>query len=167
MLNWNGDISAGDILTLLSVVTAICVFLYKNRSTFLDERRKTTFLLLSRIFEPGPVAEARITMARWIAEGKTLTDDALVDLETDRVIMFLLDFYEFTCEGAHRGVVDIELLNQESGGRMERAYIVVKEYITAREARLSQQNAKNGLPPVKLYRYLRWFLKKKRGTETS
>ncbi|WP_300392271.1 hypothetical protein [Henriciella sp.] len=167
MLNWSGNISAGDAITGLSVLLAILTFLYRNYRDNLNERRQTTFQLLSRIFEPGPVSEARITMARWIASGKTIEDDVIEDDETDRVIMYLIDFYEFTCEGAYRGVVDANLLNQESGGRMERAYIVVRNYVAAREARLTAVNEQAGLPPVKLYRYLRWFLRTKRNFDVD
>ncbi|MEO1189489.1 MAG: hypothetical protein AAFW60_10490, partial [Pseudomonadota bacterium] len=133
------------MITLFSVAAAIITFILSNRKSFLIERRKQTFELLSRIFEDGPVAEARVIMARWIAEGKVLEDDVMNDPEVDRVIIFLIDFYEFTCEGAYRGVVDRDLLNQESGGRMERAFFVVQEYIRQREDRLTAQNAANGL----------------------
>ena len=167
MLSWNTEVSAGDVITLLSVAAAIVTFVFSNRMSFVSERRKQTFELLSRIFEDGPVADARVIMARWIAEGKVIEDDAIDDPEVDRVIIFLIDFYEFTCEGAYRGVVDRDLLDQESGGRMERAFFVVREYIRQREDRLTAQNAANGLPPVKLYRHLRWFLKEMRGTQTD
>jgi len=167
MLYWSGEISAGDIITLLSVAAAIVTFVVGKKMAFVSERRKTTFELLSRIFESGPVADARVVMARWIAEGKVIGDDAIDDPEVDKVIIFLIDFYEFTCEGAFRGVVDRKLLNEESGGRMERAYFVVREYVQKREHRLSAQNAENGLPPVKLYRHLRWFLKEMRNIQTD
>ncbi len=167
MVTWNGEISTGDIVTLLSVVAAIVTFVIRNRMAFVSERRKKTFELLSRIFESGPVADARVVMARWIAEGKVIDDDVIDDPEVDEVIMFLIDFYEFTCEGAFRGVVDCELLNQESGGRMERAFFVVQGYIRNREKRLTAQNEVNGLPAVKLYQHLRWFLKEMRNTPTD
>lgn len=167
MVSWNTDVSVGDVITLLSVAAAITTYILSNRKSFVSERRTQTFELLSRIFEDGPVAEARVIMARWIAEGRVLEDDAIDDPEVDRVIIFLIDFYEFTCEGAYRGVVDRDLLDQESGGRMERAFFVVQEYIRQREDRLTAQNAANGLPPVKLYKHLRWFLKEMRGTLTD
>jgi len=104
-------------------------------------------------------------MGRWIAEGRTLDDDLMDDIEADKVVMYLLDFYEFTCEGAFRGVVDKDLLDQESGGRMERAYFVVKNYVAARDARLSKNNAAIGLPSVEIYQYLKIFLRETRKVE--
>ena len=92
MLSWNTEVSAGDVITLLSVAAAIVTFVFSNRMSFVSERRKQTFELLSRIFGDGPVADARVIMARWIVEGKVIEDDAIDDPEVDRVIIFRIDF---------------------------------------------------------------------------
>jgi hypothetical protein len=166
-VSWDGTFSVGDALTAASVLAAALTFFVRSWFLQRQERRQTTFLLLSRIFEPGPVAEARIKMARWIAEDRTIDDDLIENESDDRVILALVDFYEFVCEGAMRGVVDRRLLNQESGGRMERAFAVARRYIRKRQDRLTEINRRNGMGAVVLYRHLRAFLSKQRGVDTS
>jgi len=166
-LSLGAFLTPGIIVGAVSVFVAIATFLIRSFQMQRQERRQMTFQLISRIFEPGPIADARVKMARWIAQDVHITDDFMDDEEKDAVILSIIDFYEFTCEGAMRGVVDARLLNQESGGRMERAFFVVRGYIKAREERLGSINEKNGLPKVKLYRHLRGFLSKYRGLRTE
>lgn len=156
------EFSWDAILTFISIVGAVVAFLWRSWRNQRQERRQNTFNLLSRIFEEGPVAEARITMARWIAANRTFENDE-VTAEDERVILVLIDFYEFMCEGAMRRVVDWRLLNQESGGRMERAYHVVRGYENARQKRLTQASLARGGQPVHLHRHLKMFLSRYRG----
>lgn len=127
--------------------------------------RQQTFLLLSRIFEGGPVGEARIAMAKWVAQDKEFIDDNVSD-EEDKIILSILDFYEFVCEGALASkTVDLKILNQESGGRIERYYLLTKNYITYREKTLSAYNASHGLKEVLLYMHIKKFLKEVRNCD--
>jgi hypothetical protein len=163
-----GDIkfSWDAILTALSVVGAMVAFVFRSWQSQKQERRTNTFQLLSRLFEQGPVAEARIVMARWVAQGRIFENDDVTP-EEERVVLVLIDFYEFMCEGALRRVVDAKLLDQEAGGRMERAYFVVRGYERARQERLTRLNRERGLGPVVLHRHLRKFLQEQRGVKIA
>ena len=164
---WDRQFSVGNLATAVSILFTGATFLVRSWLAQRQERRQTTFNLLSRIFEPGPVAESRLKMARWIVTGRELDDDIVDDEADDRVILSIIDFYEFVCEGAIRGVVDWQLVNQESGGRMERAYFVVRKYIEKRQERLTALNQKRGLGKVTLYRHFRLFLAKYRHVNTG
>lgn len=166
-ITWNNELSVSDFLTAGSIIAAGIAFLVRSWEAQRQEMRQNTFQLLSRIFEPGPVADGRMKMARWIATGREFEDDIVHNEEDEKVILSLIDFYEFVCEGTYRGVIDGQLVNKESGGRMERAYMVVRKYIEKREERLSKLNAEKGLKPVDLYRNLRLFLSKYRGVDTG
>jgi hypothetical protein len=165
-ITWSGQFSVGDLVTTASILGAALAFFVRSWQSQGQELRQNTFQLLSRIFEPGPVGVSRIKMARWIAAGRELEDDIVDNESDDEVILSIIDFYEFLCEGAIRGVVDWRLVNQESGGRMERAYFVVRKYIEKRQERLSALNAKKGLGRVVLYKHLRLFLSRYRDVDT-
>lgn len=147
-------LTADNIVTLATLATAVAVFILQNLENKRTERRRLTYRLLSRIFEPGPVAEARTVMARWIAEGRRIEHDDVSE-EIDRTIISLIDFYDFVCDGVLQGVVDKKIVIEESGGRMERAYRIVSGYVAAREAKLTVDRGKE----VRLYTHLRRFLK--------
>lgn len=127
--------------------------------------RQQTFLLLSRIFEDGPVGDARVAMAKWVVQNKEIRDDNLTP-EEDDTIMSIMDFYEFACEGALVSkTVDLALLNQESGGRIERYYMLTKQYTASREKRLSTFNESHNLRKVVLYKHIKKFLKEVRNCD--
>jgi len=159
----------GLILLVVTILGATVTYLFNShiqRKTAkynsdlqrAEVKRAQTFHLLSRIFEPGPVGDARLKMAKWIADGKVIDYNELTP-EEDDVILSIIDFYEFVCEGALKGkTVDKELLDQESGGRIERYYFLIKDYIHAREKRLTEVSKKNGGKPVILYEHIKLFL---------
>lgn len=145
---------------------AVVTFIVNSHLQRRSNNKQQTFLLLSRIFESGPVSEARLEMAKWVSNGKVIPDDN-VSPEEDNVILSILDFYEFVCEGAMaRKTVDLKLLNQESGGRIERYFMMCQNYVKARENKIYAYNVSHGREqPVVLYAHMRQFLNEVRGCD--
>ncbi|MGE0626696.1 MAG: hypothetical protein AB7O43_02650 [Hyphomicrobiaceae bacterium] len=161
-------LTAENIVVILGFLGGILTYLLNARYQRAYEKRQQTYQLLSRIFEDGPVARSRVEMAKWVAQGRTIDTD-VVDSATDEVILSIIDFYEFVCEGAiARGTVDADLLDREAGGRIERYFLSILGYVRSREHTLTRRQSELGhAQGVVLYRNIRRFLKEYRGVDVD
>ena len=88
------EISWGDILTAASLIVAIILGVLGYLSARDRAVRSHTLDLLAMISNNDKLAESDFKMTRLI-NSKIWLNDELMDDETDRYIINLLDFYEF------------------------------------------------------------------------
>ena len=128
----------GNYIAVGSITVALIglLFGYLERRSF-DRRRRTLEFLLSIIEDDGPIHQASLELATWIANSRILKDDD-VNPEEDKLIIKLLDFYDLVSDTAVRRVVDEEMIIMHLGGRMRSAYNMLKNYIQFRRDRLDR-----------------------------
>lgn len=133
------ELQLSDYLTAASVVVAIVVYVFGYRERLIFERRQNTINLLSEIFRDGPVQEGHAQIVRWIVEKKQIESDRLPEQE-EKLLIPLLEFYDFISDAALNGVIDKELVILHRGGGMRSAHALVKNYIRDRKTTLGRPN---------------------------
>ncbi len=125
-------------LTLVSLVVGIVLASVGYLQTNTQALTNRTLDLLSNISLNENIAESDLRMARWIKAGERFTGE--VDVEKDRHIINLLDYYEFVGVAWEQGAVHEETLMVARCGPMIRAYEVNRQYIADRRRTLGAPN---------------------------
>jgi hypothetical protein len=137
-------LSINGLAACVSILVAMYVYARQSRLQRELSKIHHTYQMVGLIFQNGPVANARLCVAGWIAENREFQDDEFKDKTDDSTIITILDYYEYLCEGVFRGAFDGEYVNREHGYRIERTFYLLRFYIIARERRLRSFTEKYG-----------------------
>jgi hypothetical protein len=137
-------LTMSSVAACISILVAILVYTRQARLQRQLSKLHHTYQMVGLIFQNGPVANARLRVSRWIAEGREFSSDEFEDKDDDLTIIMILDYYEYLCEGIFRDAFDGAYVNREHGYRIERTFYLLRHYLIARERRLRNFTKKYG-----------------------
>lgn len=130
LLQLRADVDSAAASVLVGIVLGAAAFL-QNRQV---ERRQHTVELISALQNSETLSEADCWMADRISSGVPVTDEIEKDL--DRLVITLLDYYEFLCILVERGYLDGGLLADLRGPAMARGFDICSAYVAVRREKV-------------------------------
>ena len=128
------DVLAAAI-ALFSLVIAVSTFILTTVSNRRHAIRQHTIDVLSIVNQDGPVMRSQLVIADWNRTDRQISDDDL-SLEDDRVVIAVLDYYDFVSAMALKGELDVDAIVTLLGGRMLATTERLQTYIQKRRERL-------------------------------
>ena len=130
------DVVAAAI-AIISIATAVITFLLTTRGNRRHAIRQHTIDVLSIINQDGPVMQSQLVIADWNRRDRKIPDDEL-SVEEDRVVIAVLDYYDFVSAMGLKGELDVNAIVILLGGRMMQTLDRLRGYIEKRRERLGR-----------------------------
>lgn len=121
----------GSILTALSILAAITTWAVAFARDRAARKMSHTADVIANLSINERLAEATFQMSKRINErAKIIVED--LDLEAERHVVDILDYYEYLCELYYREVLDKGTIIHLRGRLMRRTFEICEEYISAK-----------------------------------
>lgn len=135
----------GHLLTTSSLLIAVATFVVGFLSKRRTDRLTRTLTFIREIYErDGPIRKANLELAMWLSHKKSLHPSDL-DINEEKTLVVLLDYFDLIADSANRGIVDPEMIVTHLGGKMRSIFLCANEYILSKRGMLNRPNLYNPL----------------------